>query len=95
MFCSIKDSLWVPQYDFDFASIWRLVHRGIPIKKVKNFLKSFKKGLEEKLRQPSRPELGYEVLKEMGKVFRQEGDSGSLFNDEENTRAKYKADFDF
>jgi hypothetical protein len=60
-----------------------------------DFLKGFKKGIEEKLLHPHRPELSYEVLNEMGKVFRREGDTGSLFNDEENTRDKYIADFDF
>ena len=95
MFHSIKNSLWVPQYDFDFASIWRLVHRGIPLKKVKDFLKGFKMGIDEKLLHPHRTELSYKVFKEMGRIFRQEGDTSSLFNDEENTRDKYNADFNF
>jgi hypothetical protein len=95
MFRSIKNSLWIPQYDFDFASIWHLVYRGIPLKKVKDFLQGFKKGIEEKLMQPQRPELSYEVLKEMGNVFPQEEDTGSLLNDKKNTRDKYNADFDF
>lgn len=95
MFRSIKNSLWIPQYDFDFASIWHLVYRGIPLKKVKDFLQGFKKGIEEKLMQPQRPELSYEVLKEMGNIFPREEDNGSLLNDKKNTRDKYNADFDF
>ncbi|MCP4215913.1 MAG: radical SAM protein [bacterium] len=75
IFLSIKNSVWVPQYNFDLCSIWHLKHQGMEIKTIKNFIKSFNNGISEKLTNPSRKEAGVDVLRQI-KNFRQ-GDNGS------------------
>ncbi|MFC2146394.1 PhpK family radical SAM P-methyltransferase [Acidobacteriota bacterium] len=62
IFFSTKMSTWVPQYNFEFDSLWHLVHRGMSIEQVKSFLKSFNLAVKEKLKEPFRKEVSYEAL---------------------------------
>ena len=52
-FRSIKKSLWVPQYNFEFDGLFHLMNRGMNLEQVKGFLNGFKLGLQEKLDDPS------------------------------------------
>lgn len=65
IFLRVKNSTWVPQYNFDFDSIWHLVHRGMSLEQLKEFLKCFNRGVKEKLLQPSRREASYEVIEQI------------------------------
>jgi radical SAM PhpK family P-methyltransferase len=65
IFFTMENPTWVPQYNFDFDSIWHLVHRGMSIPQVKNLLKCFNFAVREKLIGPSRGEVSYEALKEL------------------------------
>jgi len=69
MFLSVKNALWIPQYDFDFATIWHMVHRGINMDQVHHFLRNFNQGVKEKLKNPGGGDISDEVIKELGKVF--------------------------
>lgn len=62
IFLSVKNSVWVPQYHFDFSRIWSLIHRGMHMDQVKDFLKAFNRGIKEKLTDPSRKEISIETL---------------------------------
>ena len=95
MLLSIKNSIWIPQYDFDFVTIWHLVHRGIGLKQVKDFLKSFNRGVKEKLMNTDESEISYQVIKELGMIFQGEGNA-DLFSDiEENVIDRYDAGFNY
>jgi len=48
-FKSLKKSLWVPQYNFEFDGLFHLMNRGISLEQVKLFLKAFSTGIKEKL----------------------------------------------
>jgi radical SAM PhpK family P-methyltransferase len=61
----VKESIWVPQYNFDFDNLWHLTHRGMSINQVKKFLERFTLALKEKLIEISRDEVSYEVLKQI------------------------------
>ncbi len=54
IFCSITSPTWIPQYNFDFAAIPHLFHRGLNLHHVKRFLKSFNEGVKEKLNRSSK-----------------------------------------
>ncbi len=97
MFLDIKNPIWIPQYGFDFTGIWNLVHRGIPLKKVMDFLTGFNKGIKDKLLYPARKDTSFEIIRELGKIFvpEQVGDGSVLLDEEENIMHKYDADFDY
>jgi radical SAM PhpK family P-methyltransferase len=62
IFLSVKNSTWLPQYGFDFTTIFHLTNRGISPGKARNFIRSFNRGLEEKLLHPNRNEVSPGVM---------------------------------
>jgi radical SAM PhpK family P-methyltransferase len=69
IFLSVKNSIYVPQYNFDFDTLLRLVHRGMSPDRVKDFLNAFNRGVKDKLRAASSSpkEVDYEVIKQIKK----------------------------
>jgi len=59
---SIDKSTWTPQYDFDFDTIFHLMHRGMSLEQVKYFLNGFSQGIKEKLIDPDKKNVSPEVL---------------------------------
>lgn len=53
---------WVPQYNFDFDMLFRLTNRGLDLNQVKRFIKCFNIGIKEKLREPTRKNIGPELI---------------------------------
>lgn len=94
IFLSVKNAVWVPQYDFDFVTIWHMVHRGIGLDRVKDFLGGFNKGVMEKMKSAPGSMASYEVIDELGKVFTGSEDTGKPCAKEENIIEKYDAGFD-
>jgi radical SAM PhpK family P-methyltransferase len=60
-FLSVKKSTWLPQYGFDFNHLFHLINR-IPLERVKDFITAFNEGIKEKLLNPTRQEVGTEVM---------------------------------
>jgi len=48
-FLKVKNSTWLPLYNFDFQGIFHLLERGMSIENIKEFLGAFNEGLKEKL----------------------------------------------
>jgi radical SAM PhpK family P-methyltransferase len=97
MFLKIDNAVWIPQYDFDFASLWYLVHRGIPIEKVKEFLNSFANGIKEKFKENRSKNVSSEVLKQLSSIFHlddKDSENGIAIT-ENATFDKYEASFDY
>lgn len=65
IFLTVESPTWIPQYNFDFDSFWHLVHHGMTIQQVDNFLKNFNLAVNEKLTTPSSREVSYKVLKKI------------------------------
>ena len=65
IFFTVKNSTWVPQYNFDFDSFWHLVHRGMSVEQLKDFLNSFNRAVKERLLRPSRPEASYKAMEQI------------------------------
>lgn len=62
---TVKKSIWVPHFNFNFDGVWRLVHRGLHLRQVKNFLNAFNRGLKEKLINPYQREIPHEVVEQL------------------------------
>lgn len=62
IFLSINSSVWIPQFNFDFATIWQILLRGYSIDDLKSFLKAFNLGIAEKIIKGSFQEISNECL---------------------------------
>ena len=49
-FLEIDDSLWLPQFNFDFTAIFNLLHRGLDLQQIKKYIQTFNEGVRAKLR---------------------------------------------
>ncbi|CAK7016017.1 PhpK family radical SAM P-methyltransferase [Tissierella sp.] len=49
IFLNVKKSIWLPQYNFCFPGIFQILHRGISLANLKEFLNCFNEGIKEKL----------------------------------------------
>lgn len=97
VFLSIKKSTWMPQYNFNFDMIWHLLHRGLNLEMVKNFLNAFNSGIKEKLTHrsdPSQKEVSYDVIRRLKNYQRQ--DNGDNFSQKEKNKIDHsEAEFYF
>ena len=46
---SVEDPVYLPLYDFDFASLWFLICRGFSMEKIKEILKNFRNEVKENI----------------------------------------------
>lgn len=65
IFLTVDRSVWLPQYGFDFNTIFYLTRRGIDLERIKNFLRIFNRKIGEKLEKPGDFEISEEVLQQM------------------------------
>ena len=56
-FLDIKNTTWLPQYDFDFENVWRVVHNGKTVEETKRIIRLFNEGIRSKLVNPSLQEI--------------------------------------
>jgi radical SAM PhpK family P-methyltransferase len=94
IFLSIDDPLWVPLYNFDIDSIWHLIHRGIPLNKVRKLMETFNQGIREKLIDPSRREVSVSVLQQLKKCCKIRNHQSVPLVEEGNKMDRFNADFD-
>lgn len=95
IFLTVDNPVWVPLYNFDFDSIWHLVHSGMEIPEVKAFLKSFRDGVREKLRDPLQEETGYGVLSRLKSACTGAPVPGDVIGGESNVVDHTEAEFAF
>ena len=65
MALTIKESTWLPQYNFDLDNVWHLMNRGMGMEEVKKFLKGFNQGVKEKLENSIEKDASYDVIKQL------------------------------
>lgn len=96
IFIDIKNSTWIPQYNFDFDNLWHLLHRGFSLEQIREFLNIFNSGVKEKLRESSRDELGPGTIKRL-KDFchRIEGLETGIFDNSIELTEDYGVNFNF
>jgi anaerobic magnesium-protoporphyrin IX monomethyl ester cyclase len=75
-FLSIRNSVWLPQYNFDFDNLLHLLHRNKTIEDLKGFLRIFNEGVKERILNPSVKEVNPSILKKLHRSW--EGRRSSL-----------------
>lgn len=105
IFLSIDDPVWVPQYHFESDGIFHLLHRDLPLEQCKSFLKSFNRGIREKLLNPDHSldnnDVSLEVLKELKSSFEDKDNPNGIISEAAepgkttDTIEKYGASFEF
>jgi hypothetical protein len=95
IFLTLDKPVWVPLYNFDFDSIWHLVHCGMGVQGVKTFLKSFNNGVKEKLRDPSQKEISYQVVNQLKSACVGPPTAEDVMDGENNLVDHSEAEFDF
>jgi len=93
IFLNMKNSIWVPQYNFEFAALFNLLHRGMSLEQVKQFIVYFNDGIKEKLVKLQQVEVSPKVIENLKKLFGVSSNEGNL--DTQYIISKYGVDFDF
>jgi radical SAM PhpK family P-methyltransferase len=96
IFLSIREPIWVPQYNFDFDNVMHLLDREMDLEQIKRFLKSFYRGVKEKLIEPDRKEISFEVIEQLKKNCLPGSAPVELFNERvtvNNSEAEFNFDF--
>lgn len=57
IFLNIKNSVWLPQYNFDFVGIFNLLQRGMSIEQVKRMLILFNNEIKERLQKIDKKQI--------------------------------------
>lgn len=95
MFLSIKNAVWVPQYNFDFDTLFHLLHRGMTLEQVKLFLMSFNQGVEEKISAGTTKEVSLEVVRNLKSVFQLTGKTEGIMEEEAQMIDRSDMTFEF
>ncbi len=94
VFLNIDQPLWVPQYNFEFAGIFNLLHRGLSLEQVKCFLATFNQGIRDRLIHPRQPECDGNLVDRFKDLLG--SDNAHAFPAEvKNPLYKYEPDFEF
>ncbi|MEZ2336289.1 PhpK family radical SAM P-methyltransferase [Mucilaginibacter sp. RCC_168] len=89
IFLTVKNSIYLPQYNFDFDNFLHLLHRGKNVAQLKEFLKAFNMGIRDRIHNPGRKEANSTVVNELyrswngtsdEKVLSYQEDVSALFN---------------
>ncbi|MHB8063119.1 MAG: PhpK family radical SAM P-methyltransferase [Ruminiclostridium sp.] len=67
MFLTIKSSCWLPLYNFDFQGIFHLIHRGMDINQVKEYIHCFNLGVKQKLENKTQREVNADTIAKLKK----------------------------
>ncbi|NIM16721.1 MAG: PhpK family radical SAM P-methyltransferase [Candidatus Aminicenantes bacterium] len=67
IFLSIDKSIRVPDYGFDFPTVFHLTNRGLDLEQVKCFIKCFNEGVKEKIKDPCKRDVSPEAVEKLRK----------------------------
>lgn len=65
VFLTVKNSIWVSQYNFDSLGVCHMLNRGYTLEQIKSFIKYFNQGMKEKLVNSSNWEISKECFEGM------------------------------
>ncbi|MGD2090214.1 MAG: PhpK family radical SAM P-methyltransferase [Candidatus Aminicenantes bacterium] len=95
IFLSSGQPIWVPQYNFDFDNLWHLVHRGMSIPQVGDFLNTFNEAVKEKFRNPKQGDVSSQCLYQLRKLCCGGNDEDELTDAHQLLIDRLDTDFDF
>jgi anaerobic magnesium-protoporphyrin IX monomethyl ester cyclase len=95
IFLASGKPIWVPQYNFDFDNLWHLVHRGMSIKQVGDFLNTFNSAVKKKIRNPKQGGVSFQCLYQLRRFCCGGNDEDELTDDHQLLFGRLDTDFDF
>jgi len=95
IFLSVKNPVWVPQYNFECDGLFHLLHRGFSLEEIKRFIHSFNNAVREKIEDPSRKEIGFEAVMQIKNACSREGSFENLPVNENAKIDRSEVAFDF
>lgn len=96
IFLTVKNATWVPQYNFDFDNLWHLVHRGLDLAQIREFITLFNNGVKEKLTGPSRQEVSAGIIEGFKHFCRSvDGFDAGLIENKMELTEDYGVNFNF
>ena len=90
IFKTIREPVWIPQYNFDFDSLWHLLYRGMDMRSIKTFISTFNEGVAERLNNPSNREARTGLLDRMARCM-----PASSAGETASPQQDFGVDFDF
>ena len=71
-FIEINESIWLPQFNFDFTAIFNLLNRGMGLQQIKRYIRVFNEGVRNKLLSGDMlsDNISEKMLNEMKDVFK-------------------------
>jgi anaerobic magnesium-protoporphyrin IX monomethyl ester cyclase len=97
IFLLVENPIWVPQYNFEFETIFQLLQEGFSLDQVKQFIREFNRGIKEKLKNGSKKEVSFEVLSRLQAIHLGSPQSkrGGLPEESVRRNREVEADFEF
>jgi radical SAM PhpK family P-methyltransferase len=65
IFMTLKNSIWIPQYNFECDGLFHLIHRGFSLDELKEFLNYFNRGVKEKLLSPFPRDMSVDTVMQL------------------------------
>jgi anaerobic magnesium-protoporphyrin IX monomethyl ester cyclase len=94
LFLNVRNSVWLPQYNFDFVNLFHLRRRGMSLAEIKTMLTIFNEGIKAKILHPEVRETSEAIMMRLKAACNR--NAGKLDGaDAVDVIAKYNADFSF
>lgn len=69
MFMDVKNSTWLPQHDFDYENVFRLLTNGLTVPQIKEVVQSFNKVILRKLKNPADTSMRLDEYEEFSRLI--------------------------
>lgn len=69
IFCNVKKSLWLPQNNFDYPSLFILLDRGWKLERIKELITLFNEGVKYKIDNPNNRNVDHNLFMKMQSVI--------------------------
>lgn len=70
LFVNIQNSQWLPQWGFELWSIFYLMHQGMSLEKIKQFIAIFNLSIKQKLADKTKKSLTPQMVEELEEICR-------------------------
>lgn len=90
IFRTVRQPVWIPQYNFDFDSLWHLLYRGMDMDSIRTFLSTFNEAVAERMQNPANREVRTGLLERMRGCLPKSGEK-----EVQTSQQSFGVDFDF
>lgn len=69
LFLDVKNVTWLPQHDFDYENVFRLLHSGMGLEQIKSMIHVFNDSIRHKVRNPHDTEMSDEHFDKISTIL--------------------------